>query len=147
MITLKKFEKKNITKQYISWLNNKELMRYSRHKTVIFDKKLCENFYNEMKFKNNLFYAIYQNKKHIGNAIAYLNLKNSSANLSIMVSVKGAGFQAWKKILELLSKKGIKRVFAGTNKNNLKMINVCLKSKMTVFSKTSRKIIYYKNLL
>ena len=147
MIKLKKFTKKNITKQYISWLNNKDLMKFSRHKTVLFDHKLCENFYNEMKSKNNLFYAIYKNTKHIGNIIAYLNLKNSSANLSIMVSVKGTGFEAWNKALELLLQKGVKKVYAGTNLNNLKMINICLKSKMVMFSKTSTKFFFYKNLI
>jgi len=56
MISIKKFRQSDIDKEYLSWLNNKKLMKFSRHSKEIFDKTKAINFYQEMKKQNNFFF-------------------------------------------------------------------------------------------
>ena len=146
MITLKKFTKKNITYNYISWLNNKSLMKYSRHKKSIFDYKICENFYKKMKLQKNLFLAIYKKQKHIGNIIAYIDLEEKKAEISILTTQVGTGFEAYKKIILLLKKIKINRIYSGTNKKNIRMIMLCKKLKMQILKKNKNFVFFSKSI-
>ena len=146
MITLKKFTKKNITQNYISWLNNKSLMKYSRHKRTIFDYKICENFYKKMKLQRNLFFAIYRNEKHIGNIIAYVDLVKKKAEISILTTQTGTGFESYQKIIFFLKKMKIIKIYSGTSKSNIRMIKLCKKLKMKVFKKNKNCVFFFKNI-
>ena len=146
MVTLKKFTKKNITQKYVGWLNDKNLMKYSRHKKSIFNYKKCENFYKEMKLKKNLFFAIFLKKKHIGNIIAYIDSIQKKAEISILTTQVGTGFISYQKIIIILKKIKINKIYSGTNKKNIKMIRLCKKLNMKFFKKDKSSVFFYKNI-
>jgi hypothetical protein len=146
MIILKEFSKKNITQNYISWLNNKNLMKYSRHKKTTFDYEICKNFYKKMKVKKNLFFAIYLNKLHIGNIVAYLDLVKKKAEISILTTRANTGFAACKKIITILKKLKINKIYCGTNKKNIKMKRLCKKLNMKTYKKNKNSIFFYRNI-
>jgi hypothetical protein len=146
MITLKIFKKNNITKKYISWLNNKELMKYTRHKKLIFNKQKCIKFYKQIKLNKNLFFAIYSKKKHVGNIIAYIDLIKKEAELSILTTQRSTGYPSYKKIIKILKKKNINKIYSGTNIKNIKMIKLCIKLNMKIYKRTKSYILYSRNI-
>lgn len=135
-----KFEKKFITRKYISWLNDKKLMKYSRHNKIIFNKKKCIEYLKLNKLNKNLFYAILvKNDKsfeHIGNILASVDHLNKRADVSILIGDKnfrnkGFGSLIWKKFIQKIEKMNkFNLITAGTKETNLKMIQIFISSKM-----------------
>ena len=56
-LEIRKFEKKYISKKYISWLNNKNLMKYSDQRFYKHDFKSAMNYLASMKKTNNFFFC------------------------------------------------------------------------------------------
>ena len=86
-LLIQKFSKKNITKKYISWLNNKEVTRFSEQRHMTHNYANCLEYYNFLKKNKYPYYAILirHNKKHIGNIVAYIDYNNLTANLTILI--------------------------------------------------------------
>jgi len=75
MLVLKKFFYSNITKKYISWLKNKDIIKYTRidpNTNISKIKKYIKHHQNNSKEK--LYRIIYQ-KKHVGNIRIYFPKK------------------------------------------------------------------------
>ena len=135
-----KFEKKLITKKYIGWLNDKSLMKYSRHNKTYFDKKKCMEYLELNLLNKNLFYAILlKNKKiyvHIGNILATIDHKNKRADISILIGDKDftnkkLGTYVWKKFIKKIIKLNrFNLITAGTKETNFKMVKIFKSSKM-----------------
>lgn len=138
-LMLKPFSEKFITQKYIDWLNDRELMRFSRQRFIDHNHQSCLDFANSFINTSNFFWAIVVNNKsldHIGNITAIVDEANAVANLSIMIgdknfSGKGLGFNAWSLALNfLLHTKNFHKVTAGTMEINLAMIKIMKKSNM-----------------
>ena len=145
-IQLKKFTHKNITTKYLNWLNDKKLMRYSRHRHNKHNLASVNKYINEME--NNLFLTIFLKKKknfiHIGNLSIYFDEKNKSASISILIGSinhrnKGIGKIIWTKTLDRLKKfQSLEVISAGTHYKNFSMIKIFNSSKMKVFKKGNK---------
>lgn len=152
-ILLKKFTSKNITTKYLHWLNNKNLMRYSRQKYYMHNIKSVKKYMKEMQ--DNLFLAIYIKKKinfiHVGNLSIYFNKKKRSASISILIGSTnyrnmGVGKIVWLKTINKLSKfEFLDVISAGTHYKNKGMIKIFNYSKMKIFKK-GNKIFYRKKV-
>ena len=160
-LKIKNFTKKNINKKYLSWLNDKKLMKYSEQRFQKHTYKSCLSYYNYMKKSKNLFFAIYIKNfylEHIGNLSIYFDTNNKLADMSIMLGEKkiigkGYGLEAWNAVLnKLLKLKKINKVTAGTMEQNMRLIRIMKKSKMkkigykksvALFNKKYQNIIYY----
>jgi len=90
-IKLVKFTEKFITKEYISWLNNKKINQFSEQRYFSHNYKSCLNFLNQNIDNGNLFFAVVDTKKnkHIGNIIAVLDKKNSTCEIRILIGHQG----------------------------------------------------------
>lgn len=140
-VRLVKFEKKHISKNYLQWLNNKEIKnnrnRYSKHSYPTAIK-----YYNNKKNSNSVFVAIEIFKKdryiHIGNTILILDEHNKRGHLSILIGEnsmknKGIGYIVWKKMIEVAFKKfNCRLVVAGTMKSNKAMFKIFKKCRMKI---------------
>ena len=149
MLSLRNFRISDIDKAYLDWLNNKKLMRYSRHSEILYDREKALNFFKKMKRRNNFFFLIYlknKNKeKKIGTLIGYTVKKNKSCNLGILVSEqgKGHGKKAYKLAINYIFKKGYKTIFGGSLCSNIAMIKIFKNSGMKFFEEKKK---YNKNL-
>jgi len=150
-IKIFKFKKKNITKKYLSWLNNKRLLNYSRHKKINYSKKKAIKFYENVLNTSNFFFAIkdtYKNKI-IGTSIVY-NLKQKS-NIGILIGDKnyrnkGLAFKAITLLYKELKKRNIYNLEIGCDKKNISMIKVAKKLGFKKnFSKKNE--IYFKKII
>ena len=62
-LIIRKFKKSDINKTYISWLNDKSLMKFSENRHFRFTKKKCLLLYEENKKNKNFFFLIQKNNK------------------------------------------------------------------------------------
>ncbi len=138
-VFLTPFSEKFISQKYIDWLNDRELMRFSRQRFVDHNYQSCRDFLCTFTNSSNFFWAIIVNNKdfdHIGNITAIIDESNSVANLAIMIGDinfrgKGFGINAWNLALNfLLYKRNLNKVTAGTMAINLPMIKIMKKSNM-----------------
>ena len=135
------FADKHLSEDYVSWLNDPLVTRYSeqRHKTHSLES--CRAFVNTMRDNNQYFWAIelkeHQNP-HIGNVSGYVDRNNQICELSILLGNaglhnKGLGLEAWSCAQDwLLSQPDIRKTHAGTMACNTGMLKVFERSGMRV---------------
>lgn len=132
-----KFTKKYLTQEYVNWLNDPVLMRYSEQRHHTHDIASCSQYVDSFNGKDNLLYAIVDNhsQKHVGNINAYIDRFNQTADVGILISEGGCGYGlcAWKKMLDLLFSApfSVRRITAGTMSVNLGMIRIFEQSGMS----------------
>lgn len=120
------FTRKFVTKEYLSWLNDKDLTKYSRLRLKKNTKKDAFEYLASMK--NNFYFAIIFNKEHVGNVAAYIDKYNSYADLSILLKKQGfgCGLSSLKIVIEKLKKKKIRKITCSTMIINKPMIKLCI---------------------
>lgn len=132
-VSLYPFSEELLTLEYVNWLNNPDVVKFSeqRHKQHSLDT--CKEYYRAMQESDHYFWAIICNQttqKHIGNLTAYIDRNNFIADLAIMVGDlnyqgQGYGREAW--ILAcnyLLDSKEIRKITAGTMAINKPMLKL-----------------------
>jgi RimJ/RimL family protein N-acetyltransferase len=133
-LKLVKFSKKFITKEYISWLNNKKINKFSEQRYFKHTYKSSLNFYYNNIKNQNLFFASVDIKKneHIGNIIGILDKQNSICEIRIFIGQpnQGYGLRTFELLFNNLKRSGIRKIFSGTLKNNTAMINIYKKMGM-----------------
>ena len=131
---------KHLTERYISWLNNKEIVKYSelRHTTHTYDS--CFQYWKSFQGKPHLFWAIelYHDDKwvHIGNINSFIDEKNKIADIGILIGENiswgnGYGTTIWKFVCNyLFSHRHIRKITAGTMSTNIRMLKIMRKAGM-----------------
>ena len=139
-LVLSPLNEKDISDDYISWFNDREVCRDNSHatfpntyrKTIAYIKSV-ENS------KTDFVFAIRwkKNKKHIGNvSLQNINWVNRSAEIAIIIGNKnywnkGAGSESYRLILEYGFKTlNLNRISSGQTVTNSGMIKVCEKCGM-----------------
>lgn len=138
--TILKFFDRNLhlTKEYLTWINNKDLMKYSENRHIKHTEKSALTYYDFMKKNGNYFLAILDKKngKHIGNISVYFDKINDIADVSILIGdsnyIKcGYGVDAWQAIIFYLKDTlKVRKISAGTIVDNKPMIALMKKSNM-----------------
>ena len=79
------FEKKHFTKRYISWLNDKDVVKFSEQRHQKHTRKTCQSYIKSLKKNRGKLFAIeLLNRRHIGNISVHRNIKNSTAEIGIL---------------------------------------------------------------
>ncbi len=147
------FTDEMISNEYLSWLNDKSLMKFSeqRHKTHDFDSSL--KYLNSFKGSDNLFLGIFtkENNILIGTLTAYLDKHNSVVDFGILIGSskaksKGYGLEAWKALTEFYLKFPVRKITAGTMASNKGMIAICEKAGMKLESVKKDHFVYRNEL-
>jgi len=123
----------HLTKRYLGWLNDRQLMKYSeqRHKTHTVES--CDSYRKSFDGTPHYFWAIEEVVKglgHIGNMNAYVDPNNCLADLGILIGESSAsnqhyGLEAWIAVCHFLfNEVGIRKVTAGTIALNAPMIRL-----------------------
>mgnify|MGYP001209666659 CR=1 FL=1 len=150
-IKLVKFNKKFISKKYISWLNDKNLMKYSENRYKKHTKLSCKKYLNNFNKTHNKFFAIIDtdNSDHIGNITAIIDKKNNTADIGILIGKKNRGYGqiAWKTMMNYLFKINIRKITGGCMRNNKAMIKIFIKSKMNFEYIKKKHFLYDKKKL
>ena len=127
-----------LTPVYVGWLNDAEVVQYSRQRFSKHTEESCRNYLDYMKKSGDFFRAILDRKsgKHIGNISASIDRQNSVADIAIMIGEraiwgKGYGLDAWMAAMEYLHHEaGIRMVTGGCMATNKGMMRVMEKAGM-----------------
>lgn len=137
-VSLVKFCDHHITSEYISWLNDEEVVQYSNQRFFQHDTNSATRYLLSFTNTQNLFLAVIDNSsnKMIGTMTAYIDTHHNTADLGILIGEKstwghGFGFYSWSLAIEwLLEVQKIRKVTAGTNSKNTGMLKIFYKSNM-----------------
>jgi RimJ/RimL family protein N-acetyltransferase len=131
------FDVRHLTQEYVDWLNDKQVVRFSEQRHKIHSLESCSVYWQSIKNSPSILWAIETcNNLHIGNITAHFDFSNSSADIGILIGNKtywgkGYGCEAFSKVCEfLLSHSKIRKVTAGTMASNLGMRKIMMKSGM-----------------
>ena len=140
-VKIVEFSKRHLTKRYVGWLNDKEVVRYSEQRHFKHSISSCYQYYETLKKSDSYFLAVEiidLNMWHVGNMGVEVDRYNSKADVSIMIGEKsvwgtGVASRAWSLVLNALIKDLCFRlVTAGTMETNVPMINLMKRSGMTI---------------
>jgi RimJ/RimL family protein N-acetyltransferase len=149
LIRLIKFNKSYISKKYIQWLNDKNLMQYSDRRHKKHNKKSCIEYLKNFENSDDKFFAIIDKKnlEHIGNTTAIIDKKNNIADIGILIGKnnQGYGLIAWKEMISYLFSKKIRKVTGGAMINNKAMVKIFKKSNMQFEYKKKKQYLYKQN--
>ena len=137
-LLIEPFSEKYLNERYVSWLNDPDVVRFSRHRYKRHTLDSCKKYLESFKDSPNCFWAITikSESEHIGNINAYIDETNRTADLGIMIGEKGFqhkgyGVEAWKAVCDFLfTNKKIRKISAGTLSTNATMLRIMKKTGM-----------------
>ena len=137
-LEIRTFKESDISEEYLSWLNDQEVTRYSNQRFYEHDRKSCSQYQQSFKATSNSFLILVHKNdmRPIGTITIYRNLNHGTGDIGMMIGDKnywrkGFGMEAWSAVLDsLLKEKGIRKVTGGTVRPNKGMIKIMEKSGM-----------------
>tara|TARA_B100000886_G_C20347848_1_gene459504 strand:- start:74 stop:595 length:522 start_codon:yes stop_codon:yes gene_type:complete len=153
-LILKKLNiKKDISKKYLSWMNDPEVHKYTEQKYKKHSYLDIRNFVKKKnETKNEFLYGIFLNEKklqkHIGNIkLGPVNTIHKTAQISYFIGEKklwGKGLTtvAISEIIKVAKKKGIKKLKAGFVEMNKGSKKVLTRNGFKIEGKFKSEVIY-----
>ncbi|WP_417613216.1 GNAT family N-acetyltransferase [Owenweeksia hongkongensis] len=138
-LVLRDFSSENLTSSYVSWLNDLDVVRFSRQRFSKHSLDSCRAFFKQMEKSDEFFVAILEADngfRHIGNLTTVTDTRNQVVDLAILLgekSIWGRGYaqSAWSAMMEfLLNTSEIRMVTGGCMADNAAMKNVMIKTGM-----------------
>jgi|TARA_B110000259_G_C13935160_1_gene370529 RimJ/RimL family protein N-acetyltransferase len=132
------FTEAHINNEYIEWLNDFHVVRYSNQRFKKHDFNSCREYFQSFKNTDNLFLAIHinDNNKFVGTMTAYYSHPHNVVDLGLMIGDrdywgKGVGQDVWQMLMAyMLETKKVRKVTGGTLSSNLGMVNIMKKAGM-----------------
>lgn len=138
-LEIQHFKEEFLTSRYVSWLNDKEVMKYSEQRHRAHTIESCREYYQSFKDTPNILWAISIKDGgvgHIGNATAYIDIKHSIADIGILIGERqmwgqGFGYEAWMGICDYLFRvQEMRKVTTGAISTNSRMLVIMRKAGM-----------------
>lgn len=139
-VILQKFSRGNITTDYIAWLNDPTVVRYSNQRFVLHSADTCLEYFQSFNGTNNIYLAIYlkEDNLYIGTMTVYISTVHETADIGILIGNKniwgkGVGQEAWTLMVDwLINVAGIRKVTGGALRANVGMIKIMINSGMKI---------------
>lgn len=135
-LVIRSFKRADICPDYLRWLNDPELMKYSNQRFRTHTVESCEAYLDSFINSANHFLAISDRQGKIkGTMNIYVNTAHATADLGIMIgrefSGHGLGKRSWNAIIAYLEKENqIRKITAGCASLNHSMIRLAESSGM-----------------
>lgn len=125
---LRSFAPDNLTKTYLGWLRDPQLMRFSNQRFRTHNMESCRAYMASFATTDNLFIAIYHKNEFIGTMTAYRSVVHGTADIGLLISAsmqgKGLGKDAWATLMNHLLETGTRKVSGGTLRCNAAMVRI-----------------------
>jgi RimJ/RimL family protein N-acetyltransferase len=136
-ITLEDFKIEDINQDYLSWLNDKEHMKYSRQSLIEHNKVSVVKYIDNLADTNNIFLSIKKNSTLIGTLTIYIDSDYQVCSPGILIGKGfakfGYGGLVWRFAVGAISKDlRMRKVSAGAMINNYAMIKLFERSGMEI---------------
>lgn len=138
-LVLVPFSEEHLTPQYVAWLNDPEVVRFSEQRHSSHDMDSCMAYFRSFVASPHYYWAITtadQGARHIGNITAHVDVPNRLADIGILIGEKqawgsGYGTEAWGAVCNyLLGNAGLRKVVAGAMASNAGMLGIMRKAGM-----------------
>lgn len=117
-----------VTDEHLSWLNDKEVTRYSEQRHINHTLESEHKYLNERRENENIWLIRTKEKppKDLGTIAATIDYHNGIAEMSIMLSKpawgNGYATEAWKSVMKwLFDAMRVRKIECGTMADNLSM--------------------------
>jgi len=140
LIVLKPFTFDDITLEYVGWLNDPDVVRFSNQRFRQHSRQSCQTYLDSFTGSANRFLKIVRRRDGlmVGTMTAYVSLHHRTVDMGIMVGCRsvwghGIGQDAWNTLLYwLLEQEFVRKVTAGTMRCNVAMVHIMERSAMTL---------------
>jgi RimJ/RimL family protein N-acetyltransferase len=137
-VELRSFAEDDITSDYVGWLNDPLVTRFSNQRFHTHSRESCRIYLRSFSGTDNLFLNVRKldDGKPIGTMTAYVSPQHGTADLGILIgdrSVWGQGYgqDAWDTLAKYLATlPGMRKITAGTLARNEAMIRIVERSGM-----------------
>jgi|GEM_PF-2712961 len=137
-VCLMPFTEKDITPEYICWLNDSKTMKFSSQKFKKHTVLSCKKYLKTFQTTENLFLKIVnrENNATVGTMTAYVSVPHKTVDIGILIGKrniwgKGFGGDAWGALFKwLINSAGARKLTAGTVINNTAMVRIFKNSGM-----------------
>lgn len=131
-VDIELFTEADLTDEYIGWLNDPAVVRYSNQRLRSHDRSSCAAYLRSFERTDNLFMIIRRkdNGRPIGTMTVYFSPHHGTADVGILIGDtscwgQGYGKDAWNAVICWLAAHArIRKVTAGTASCNLGMIKL-----------------------
>ena len=139
-LNLRLFKESDISDDYISWLNDPEVVKFSNQRFMSHNRKTCEAYFNSIDGSDDLFLAIihHESEEIVGTMTVYFTPNHQIADIGIMLGNRacwgqGLGAEAWCALMDfLLEKLGVRKVTGGALSCNKGMMRIFEKAGMVL---------------
>lgn len=140
LVVLRNFLQVDITAEYVGWLNDPLVVRFSNQRFRRHTQSSCKEYVASFKGSPHHFLKIIRrdNDQMVGTMTAYISIHHGTVDMGIMVGCrsswgKGIGQDAWNTLLKFLLKMPqVRKVTAGAMSCNLPMLRIMEKSGMSL---------------
>ncbi len=137
-VALVPFDESMISDEYIAWLNDKTLMKYSRNFAREHSRETCLEYLASFNDTRNSFFGIFETStsRLVGTLTVRVEPETKSGEIGILVGrpdarSRGLGCRAWALAIDyLFETSGVEEVTAGTDYRNLPMVRVIERNDM-----------------
>jgi RimJ/RimL family protein N-acetyltransferase len=137
-VKLAPFTEADITEEYVRWLNDPLVTRFSNQRFIEHNHESCRRYLEGFEGSANLFVSIKrtEDERAIGTMTAYIAAQHGTADIGILIgnrSVwgKGYGQDAWDTLAEfLLTRRNMRKLTCGTLACNDAMIRLAERAGM-----------------
>jgi len=138
-LIIEPFTEKRLTREYVNWLNDPVVVRYSERRHDFHTIESCRQYMKSFEDSPNYFWAIIAKDlalSHLGNINAYVDPNNSIADLGILVGKKnawGKGYatETWRAVCRWMFENcNIRKVTAGCLSTNHAMLQLMRRAGM-----------------
>lgn len=127
LVTLQPFTQADIGPDYVGWLNDRELMKFSSQRFRTHSIETCRAYVAGFEGSGNLFMAIRHEGRLVGTLSVYRSALHGTADIGLMIGAaggKGWGRDAWATMLDYLLAQGTRKVTGGTLRCNVAMVRI-----------------------
>lgn len=128
VVTLHRFQVADIGPDYVGWLNDGQLMRYSNQRFRRHDAASCRAYLASFDDSDNLFMAIRHAGVLVGTMTVYRAAVHGTADIGLLIGAggqgRGWGRDAWATMLAHLLAGGTRKVTGGTLRCNGPMVRI-----------------------
>ena len=138
-VVLRPFLQGDISPDYVSWLNDPQVVRYSNQRFVTHTQASCRAYLESFAGTPNLFLSVRMraDDRAVGTMTAYRSLRHGTVDMGILIGHGaargiGVGQEVWNLLLGwLVDQPDIRKVTAGAMRSNVAMIRIMQRSGMS----------------
>ncbi|MDC0276960.1 GNAT family N-acetyltransferase [bacterium] len=128
----------DLTKEYISWLNDPEVVRHSNQRFRVHTIASSQEYLKSFERTHNLFLSVKMRDTatYVGTMTAYISKHHRVADMGILIGNrefwgKGIGLDAWATLMQyLFNSIGLRKITGGTLRDNTGMVKIMERSGM-----------------